>query len=188
MTSARSRPRPRSRRLRPSKRRSSSGADGGTAGTPQAGAGRAGTSAALHGGAGSAGAAPPAGTAGAIRASSTGLSLDRRSIVPALPSRGRQPIALAPAPDRPRVARAAANAAADSSRGDRSRPDLPFSLREKVSRHRASRRTPVLRDGLSARRMRSAQSRASRETLPQPLSPKGVWKTPVSRRAMGEGP
>lgn len=101
LASARSRRRPRSRRLRPSKRRSSSGVAGGTAGTIRPGAAQAGTSVALLGGGGSAGAEARAGMAGAIRASSTGLLLDRQSTARVLPSRGRQSVGLAPAPPGP---------------------------------------------------------------------------------------
>jgi hypothetical protein len=80
LASAPSRRPPRWRRPRPSKRRNSSGADGDTAGTIRLGAARAGTSVALPGGADWAGAAPPAGMAGAIQALSIAPFTDRQSI------------------------------------------------------------------------------------------------------------
>jgi hypothetical protein len=96
-------PRPlRLSRIRPCKRRNSFGEAGTTAGTIPPGEDRAGTGAATPGGGGSAGAAPPVGTAGVTRASSTGIMASiiarciapdaiARSIVPAISGRSIAP-------------------------------------------------------------------------------------------------
>ena len=66
----------------------------------------------------------------------------------------------------------------------------PFSLREKVSRHTASGRTPVRSDGLWAPRMRALRtakraSRANPHPNPSPHSPSRDGRS--SERPMGEG-